>query len=84
LKTNEKKKKEEKKKKTKKEEEEKEEKKKEEEEQEEGYVVRGSALLWKVGDRKFSVAKFRRLCPLVLLAKGGGGDVESWRMRNVR
>jgi hypothetical protein len=47
-------------------------------------VVRGSTLLWKMGDRKFSVAKFRRLCPLVLLAKEGGGDVESWRMRNVR
>jgi len=47
-------------------------------------VVRSSALLWKVGDRKFSVAKFRRLCSRVLLAKGGGGDAESWRMRNVK
>jgi hypothetical protein len=36
-----------------------------------------------VGDRKFSVAKFRRLCPLVLLAKWGGGDVENWRLRAV-
>ena len=47
-------------------------------------MVRGSALLWKLVDRKFSVAKFISLCPLVLLAKGGGGDVNNWRMKKIR